>query len=75
MCDRMIDEQIKALINANVRMKKMFIRALALVLGTVLIVVGMYVNNDISNQVVVALIAAVGVVVAYLFTRQVKDGS
>lgn len=75
MCDRMIDEQIKALINANVRMKKMFIRALALILGTVLIVVGMYVNNDISNQVVVALIAAVGVVVAYLFTRQVKDGS
>lgn len=75
MCDRMIDEQIKALINANVRMKKMFIRALALVLGTVLIVVGMYVNNDVSNQVVVALIAAVGVVVAYLFTRQVKDGS
>lgn len=75
MCDRMIDEQIKALINANVRMKKMFIRALALVLGTVLIVVGMYVNNDVSNQVVVALIAAVGIVVAYLFTRQVKDGS
>lgn len=75
MCDRMIDEQIKALINANVRMKKMFIRALALILGTVLIVVGMYVNNDISNQVVVALIAAVGIVVAYLFTRQVKDGS
>lgn len=75
MCDRMIDEQIKALINANVRMKKMFIRALALILGTVLIVVGMYVNNDISNQVVVALIAAVGVVVAYLFTRRVKDGS
>jgi len=71
--DTEIREQVNSLLRSNRAMTKMLQRIVAMILGTVIVIACLLIDSELSRNLGLALAAAIGVVVAYLFTR--KEGT
>jgi len=71
--DTEIREQVNSLLRSNRAMTKMLQRIVAMILGTVIVIACLLIDSELSRNLGLALAAAIGIVVAYLFTR--KEGT
>jgi len=70
--DSEIRSQVNDLLRSNRAMVKLLQQIVAMVLGTVIVIACLLIDSELSRNIGLALAAAIGVVVAYLFTR--KEG-